>query len=124
MFGSNVVELQSDVAVIDDVKAGRIDAGIVNNHANSWRLTQDQYKDLSLTTMQTTDKLPHTQQDALAVVLIKKGETDVRDAVNLSLRTTSNRVKCRSSSRNTDSTRSSFTPTNPTQLIAAEGGGI
>lgn len=86
VFGSNVVELQSDVAVIDDVKAGRIDAGIVNNHANSWRLTQDQYKELSLTTMETTDKLPHTQQDALAVVLMKKGETDLRDAVNVILK--------------------------------------
>ena len=82
IFGDKVVEYQSDVAVIDDVKAGRIDAGIVNNHANSWRLTQPQYKGLTLKTMQTSAKLPHTQKEALAVVLVKKGETDLRDAVN------------------------------------------
>lgn len=82
VFGNNVTEYQSDVAVIDDVNAGRIDAGIVNNHANSWRLKQDQYQGLTLTTMQTSDKLPHTQKEALAVVLVKKGNPGLRDAVN------------------------------------------
>lgn len=82
LYGDNVTEYQSDVAVIDDVKAGRIDAGIVNNHANSWRLTQSQYEDLTLKTMQRSDDLPHTQQDALAVVLVEKGNVDLKDAVN------------------------------------------
>jgi polar amino acid transport system substrate-binding protein len=85
LYGDNITEYQSDVAVIDDVKAGRIDVGIVNNHANSWRLTQDQYKDLTLKTMQKSDKLPHTQKEALAVVLVKKGETDLNEAVNVVL---------------------------------------
>lgn len=85
LYGANVTEYQSDVAVIDDVKAGRIDAGIVNNHANSWRLTQDQYRDLTLQTMDESEDLPHTQNAALAVVLVKKGETDLNDAVNIVL---------------------------------------
>ncbi|RGE23685.1 ABC transporter substrate-binding protein [Leucobacter sp. wl10] len=87
LYGDSVVEYQSDVAVMDDVKAGRIDAGIVNNHANSWRIaTQDQYQDLTLNTMTPDKRLPHTQQDALAVVLVKKGSTDLRDAVNTVLK--------------------------------------
>lgn len=85
-FGDNVVEYQSDVAVVDDVKAGRIDAGFVNNHANSWRLTQNQYKDLTLNVMQQSPELPHTQKPPLAVVLVKKGSTDLADAVNTTLK--------------------------------------
>ncbi|MGO1543579.1 MAG: substrate-binding periplasmic protein [Gulosibacter sp.] len=85
VFGDNVTEYQSDVAVIDDIKAGRIDVGIVNNHANSWRLTQDQYSELSLTTMEPSDQLPHTQQEALAVVLVEKGNVELKDGVNIAL---------------------------------------
>lgn len=86
VFGDNVTEYQSDVAVIDDVNAGRIDAGIVNNHANSWRITtQPQYSELTMNTMETTDALPHTQSEALAVVLMKKGSVDLTDAVNVVL---------------------------------------
>lgn len=82
LYGGKVVEYQSDVAVIDDVKTGRIDAGIVNNHANSWRLTQDQYSGLTLNIMQESEKLPHTQSQALAVVLVEKGKVDLTAAVN------------------------------------------
>lgn len=82
LYGDDVTEYQSDVAVIDDVKAGRIDAGIVNNHANSWRITQDQYQNLTLETMEESEDLPHTQSAALAVVLVKKGSVDLKDAVN------------------------------------------
>jgi polar amino acid transport system substrate-binding protein len=85
VFGDNVTEYQSDVAVIDDVKAGRIDVGIVNNHANSWRLTQPQYSELTLETMEPSDQLPHTQQDALAVVLVEKDNVALKDGVNLVL---------------------------------------
>ena len=87
LYGGQVVEYQSDVAVMDDVKAGRIDAGIVNNHANSWRIaTQDQYQELTLSTMTPDERLPHTQQDALAVVLVKKGNSELRDVVNAVLK--------------------------------------
>jgi polar amino acid transport system substrate-binding protein len=82
LFGDNVVEYQSDVAVIDDVKAGRIDVGIVNNHANSWRLTQPQYSELTLETMEPSEQLPHTQKEALAVVLVEKGNVALKDGVN------------------------------------------
>jgi polar amino acid transport system substrate-binding protein len=86
IYGDNVIEYQSDTAVVDDVKAGRIDAGLVNIHANSWRLTQPQYKELTLKAMQKSPELPHTQNPPLAVVLVKKGSTDLRDAVNTTLK--------------------------------------
>lgn len=83
LYGDNVSEYQSDVAVMDDIKAGRLDAGFVNNHANSWRIaTLDQYKDLTLTAMDADPRLPYTQEARYAVALIQKGNTQLVKAVN------------------------------------------
>lgn len=86
LYGDNVTEYQSDIAVMDDVKAGRIDAGFVNSHANNWRIaTHDRYEDLTLKPMQADPAMPYTQETRNAVVLIKKGNTDLKDAVDVIL---------------------------------------
>lgn len=82
-FGqANISEYQSDQAVLDDVAAGRIDAGLVAVTSNGWRLQQDQYSELSMVDIEATPKLPYTQNPPLIVALIQKGNAELRDAAN------------------------------------------
>jgi polar amino acid transport system substrate-binding protein len=78
----NVRQYQTDVAVLDDVKAGRIDVGLVSLAANTWRLTQDQYSSLTMAEMEPTKEIPYTQDPPISVALIAKGNTALRDATN------------------------------------------
>lgn len=78
----NVRQYQTDVAVLDDVKAGRIDVGVVSLAANTWRLTQDQYSSLTIAEMEPTKEIPYTQNPPISVALIAKGNTALRDATN------------------------------------------
>lgn len=83
LYGKDAVrEYQSDNAVLDDVKAKRIDVGVVSILANTWRLAQDQYSDLTINKMQNSSNLPYTQAPPLSVVLIKKGNTALKEATN------------------------------------------
>ena len=84
VYGSdNISEYQSDDAVLDDVNAGRIDAGLVSSLANTWRLEEhDQYSDLTINQLEVTDRIPYTQEPPMAVVLIEDGNTNLRDATN------------------------------------------
>lgn len=82
----NIKEYQSDTAVVDDVKAGRIDAGAVSILANQYRLQQPAYSELSINKMQKSDQLPYTQSPPLSVVLIAKGNVALKDATNQALR--------------------------------------
>lgn len=86
LYGAeNIKEYQSDTAVLDDVKAGRIDAGAVSILANTWRLTQDQYSDLTINMMEYSEELPYTHEPPLSVVLIEKGNVALKDATNQTL---------------------------------------
>lgn len=78
----NVRQYQTDVAVLDDVKAGRIEVGVVSLAANTWRLTQDQYSSLTMKEMEPTEEIPYTQEPPISVALIAKGNTALRDATN------------------------------------------
>ncbi|MCU4298249.1 hypothetical protein D3I60_14420 [Brevibacterium permense] len=83
LYGKGAIrEYQSDNAVLDDVKAKRIDVGVVSILANTWRLTQDQYSDLKINKMQDSPDLPYTQAPPLSVVLVKKGNIALKDATN------------------------------------------
>jgi polar amino acid transport system substrate-binding protein len=82
----NVRQYQSDNAVLDDVAAGRIDVGAVSLLANSWRLKQAQYSDLTIQKMKESDELPYTQEPPLSVVLVQKGNVGLKDATNTTLR--------------------------------------
>lgn len=83
LYGKSAVrEYQSDSAVLDDVKAKRIDVGVVSILANTWRLTQDQYSDLKIDKMQKSPDMPYTQEPPLSVVLIKKGNTALKGATD------------------------------------------
>jgi polar amino acid transport system substrate-binding protein len=80
--GDNVRQYQTDTAVLDDVRSGRVEAGMVSLAANTWRLGQDQYSSLSIQEMEPTPQIPYTQELPLSVVLIEKGNTALRDATN------------------------------------------
>ncbi|TSI13965.1 ABC transporter substrate-binding protein [Brevibacterium aurantiacum] len=83
LYGKSAVrEYQSDSAVLDDVKAKRIDVGVVSILANTWRLTQDQYSDLKIDKMQKSPDMPYTQEPPLSVALIKKGNTALKGATD------------------------------------------
>lgn len=83
VFGeANVRQYQTDTAVLDDVLAGRIEAGVVSLAANTWRLTQDQYAELTMEEMEPTERIPYTLEPPLSVVLVEKGNTALRDATN------------------------------------------
>ena len=83
LYGKNAVrEYQSDSAVLDDVKANRIDVGVVSILANTWRLTQDQYSGLKIDKMQKSSDLPYTDDPPLSVALIKKGNVALKDATD------------------------------------------
>lgn len=86
LYGKDAVrEYQTDNAVLDDVKAGRIDVGMVSVLANTWRLTQDQYSELTINKMEESPDLPYTHEPPLSVVLIEKGNVALKDATNESL---------------------------------------
>lgn len=78
----NVRQYQTDTAVLDDVKAGRIEAGLVSLAANTWRLSQDQYSSLTMSEMESTKEIPYTQEPPISVALIAKGNTALKDATN------------------------------------------
>ena len=78
----NVRQYQTDVAVLDDVKAGRIEGGLVSLAANTWRLTQDQYSSLTMAEMEPTEEIPYTQEPPISVALIAKGNTALSDTTN------------------------------------------
>lgn len=82
----NVRQYQTDTAVLDDVKAGRIDAGLVSLAANTWRLTQDQYSALTMSEMTPTKEIPYTQEPPVSVALIAKGNTALNDATNAAIK--------------------------------------
>ncbi|MCR3722110.1 MULTISPECIES: substrate-binding periplasmic protein [Prauserella salsuginis group] len=82
----NVRQYQTDTAVLDDVNAGRIEAGIVSLAANTWRLQQDQYSALAMTEMKPTPQIPYTQEPPTSVALIAKGNTALKKAANASIK--------------------------------------
>lgn len=83
-YGAGAVsEYQDDVAVLNDIQAGRIDAGLVSLAANTYRLTQDQYEDLTMEPMEPTERIPFTENPPYSVALIQKGNTELRDAANV-----------------------------------------
>ncbi|TWH18718.1 substrate-binding periplasmic protein [Prauserella rugosa] len=82
----NVRQYQTDTAVLDDVKAGRIEAGVVSLAANTWRLRQDQYAGLTMTEMKPTRHIPYTQDPATSVALIAKGNTALKKATNTAIK--------------------------------------
>ncbi|GAA1210598.1 substrate-binding periplasmic protein [Prauserella alba] len=82
----NVRQYQTDTAVLDDVNAGRIEAGIVSLAANTWRLQQDQYSALTMAEMKPTEQIPYTQEPPTSVALIAKGNTALEKATNASIK--------------------------------------
>lgn len=82
----NVRQYQTDTAVLDDVKAGRIGAGLVSLAANTWRLSQDQYSSLTMSEMEPTEEIPYTQEPPISVALIAKGNTGLKDATNTAIK--------------------------------------
>lgn len=82
-FGEeNVSEYQSDTAVLDEVVNGRIDAGIVSINATVWHLENERYSDLTLEPIESTERIPYTEELAVSVALIQHGNTALRGATN------------------------------------------
>lgn len=82
----NVRQYQTDTAVLDDVTAGRIEAGLVSLAANTWRLRQEQYSSLTMSEMEPTEEIPYTQEPPISVALIAKGNTALKDATNAAIK--------------------------------------
>ncbi|MBC9226454.1 transporter substrate-binding domain-containing protein [Aeromicrobium sp. 636] len=79
----NVKLYQSEQAVYDDLKAGRIDAGLFTEGALAGYLTADgNPAKIKNEVMQETPKIAMTTGTDATVVMIRKGATDLRDAVN------------------------------------------
>ena len=79
----NVKLYQSEQAVYDDLKAGRIDAGLFTEGALAGYLKGDgNPAGLKNVVMQETPKIAMTSGTDATAVMVRKGATDLRDAVN------------------------------------------
>jgi polar amino acid transport system substrate-binding protein len=83
-LGSGNVKLyQSEQAVYDDIKAGRIDAGLFTPGAVAQYMKDDgNPADLTLKTLEPTPLIEMTVNEPTTGVLIRKGATDLLAAVN------------------------------------------
>lgn len=82
-LGREKVKLyQSEAAVFDDLAAGRIDAGVVGEGGAAHRLAQGSYGDLQMKSLEEDDRIEFTVNPPRSVALIKKGNTELKDAVN------------------------------------------
>lgn len=86
-IGSDRVKLyQSEQAVYDDLKAGRIDAGLFTEGAVAYYLDSDgNPADLKLEVLEADPRIAMTQDEPATGVLIRKGATDLLAAVNTSI---------------------------------------
>lgn len=79
----NVKLYQSEQSVYDDLKAGRLDAGLFTEGAVAYYLSSDgNPKDLKLAVLEKDDRIEMTVKEPATGVLIRKGSTDLQTAVN------------------------------------------
>lgn len=82
-FGADNVKLyQSDVEGYQDLKAGRIDAFISGQGALAFMLRQNNDSTTQNLAIEPDDRVNATVNPSVSVVLIQKGNTALRDAVN------------------------------------------
>jgi len=83
-IGGNSVKLyQSEQAVYDDLKAGRIDAGLFTEGAVAFYMAKDgNPSDLKLKVLEQDPRIQMTVNPPVTGVLIHKGDTDLLGAVN------------------------------------------
>ncbi|MBM9463264.1 amino acid ABC transporter substrate-binding protein [Aeromicrobium sp. YIM 150415] len=84
ILGADSVRLyESEQAVYDDLKAGRLDAGLFTEGAVAYYMDSDgNPEDLENEVIEADDRIEMTVNEPATGVLIRKGSTDLLDAVN------------------------------------------